>query len=223
MKNRKTAISLCLGVAVLLAWHESVSYAQSLQQISPDLAKEMRANMNARMNSRDGRPMPSIAPLFLEDSHFSTTLYLANDADVSLTGRLQLNTVDGVLIEDRQVTVAAHDKAEIPIKSLLTSSNLNATAGSLELYEGDITVSGIVGQVVITHHGQNIQANIDEELLMPPMEASNNLRGIATGAAASPIVAVSNTSEYPIEFAVNCAGESAPAVEHMFQVDSHRV
>ncbi len=166
--------------------------------------------------------MPSVAPLFLQDAQFSSTLYLVNEGNSSVTGRLLLLAQDGTLISDSNVTVEGHDKRDLPIGDILASANSGATRGSVELFDDNLYGSSLVGELVITFHGEQTSENIDEELLMPNMSESHQLRGIAIDSVASPVVSISSTSDQSETVTVNCIGETSGSTQRTMQIKSHQ-
>ena len=196
----------CLTVALGLA--QSSSHRELIRQI------QQLDGAQAMIN------MPSVAPLFLEDNQFSSTLYIVNEGNAPTAGRLLLLTIDGHLILDRRIPVGGHDKAEIRLKPLLASVGSIVTQGSLELFDDNVEGSALVGEVVVTYHDHAISSNIDEELLMPTMSHSHELRGLAVGAAADPVVGVSSTSDQPVDVEVSCSGERGETMRKSFQIPS---
>lgn len=194
--------------------------AQSLESSSHrELVREIRKLEGAQSMVN----MPSVAPLFLEDAQFSSTLYIVNEGNPPVRGKLLLLSPEGRILVDKTVTVSGHDKAELPIKPLLESVNSNESRGSIELFDDNVYGSALAGEVVITFHGESTSVNIDEELLMPTMSHSHELRGIAIEAVASPVIAVSSTSEQPVQVAVNCTQSHSKAMQTSFQIRSHEI
>jgi hypothetical protein len=164
-----------------------------------------------------------VAPLFLEDAQFSSTLYVVNEANSAVAGKLLLLSPEGHLILAKIVTVPGHDRVEVPVKSLLDSVSSNATRGSLELFDDNTYGSALAGEVVITFHGESSSVNIDEELLIPTMSQSHELRGIAVEAVASPVISISSTSDQPVQVGVKCIRERGKPTQTSFQIRSHEI
>lgn len=218
--SRTRTLSVCLGIALatlIPAIHPFQLSAQAPPLTGRDLVRHIRIEQHAQ----DMVSMPSVAPLFLENDHFSSTLFIVNEGNAALTGRLVLLAPDGALIRDKQVMVPGHDKAEVPVKSLLDTANLKVTWGSMELFDDNGEGSALVGELVITYHGSKSAVNIDEELLMPSMSTSHRLRGLAVQAEASPIVTVNSTSDQPTQFSVKCT-TAQDLVQHSFEIQNHQ-
>lgn len=166
--------------------------------------------------------MPSVAPLFLEDSHFSSSLYIVNEGNPKITGRLLVMGSSGDIIVDKAVSVPGHDKLEVAIKPLLDHVHSQATQGTIELFDDNVDGSALVGQLVITFRGLSHSVNIDEELLMPSMSQSHELRGLAVDAVASPIVGITSTSEKPVDVIVRCFARKGGIAQQSLQLASHQ-
>ena len=167
--------------------------------------------------------LPSVAPLFIEDARFSSTLYIVNEGNPPAVGRLLLLTQDGRIVADKTVTVSGHDKAELAIKPLLEAAKSSATRGSIELFDDNVEGSSLAGELVIAYQGASASANLDEELLMPTMSQSHELRGLAIRAVANPVVSVSSASDQPVQVKVSCTGEWSKPTQVSFQILSHQI
>jgi hypothetical protein len=199
-----------IAVAALLALvYTSNLSAQTPAQTKRDLARKIRIEESAQAMVN----MPSIAPLFLQNAQFSSTLYVVNEGNVPVTGRLLLLVPAGDLILDMPITVPGHDKSVIPISSLLQSAHSSATQGSIELFDDNVEGSALVGGVVVNYRSEKTAVNIDEELLMPAMSASHQLRGLAIEASGSPIVSIGSTSDQPAQITVSCIGEHSKTAQ----------
>jgi hypothetical protein len=75
--------------------------------------------------------MPSVAPLFIEDAQFSSTLYVVNEGNAPVKGRLLLLGNDGRLILDKTVSVSGHDQAALSIQALLAEAGSTVTRAAL--------------------------------------------------------------------------------------------
>jgi len=210
----------CCIIAVLACYSpflfaQSPLLAHSSEKSQHSTAKSIRTAEGAQAMVN----MPSVAPLFIENKEFKSTFYVVNEGSVPITGRLLLLAPQGNLISDTYVTVPGHDQRDISIKSLLDAAHATVSNGSLELFDDNEKGSALVGQLVISYQNQS---NIDEELLMPAMSSSHRLRGLAVQAVASPLVAVSSTSEQPTQFTIACTEESGKQIVSSFDIKSHQ-
>jgi hypothetical protein len=214
-----SALPVRIAVFALTASLNISITAQSPARSHRELVRQIRQLEGAQAMIN----MPSVAPLFLEDAQFSSTLYIVNEGNPPVAGRLLLLSPDGHIILDKTVTVSGHDKVEVPIKPLLESANSNVTRGSLELFDDNVNGSALAGEVVITFHGESTSVNIDEELLMPTMSQSHELRGLAINAVASPVISVNSTSDQPVQIAVKCIQERSKPTQSSFHIRSHEM
>lgn len=216
-------LTLCLCAAISGLPAVSIS-AQQVSGLSPEQAqREKVREIRLQQGAQAMVNMPSVAPLFIEDARFSSTLYIVNEGNPPAIGRLLLLTQDGHIIADKTVTIPGHDKTELAIKPLLEAANSSATRGSIELFDDNVEGSALAGELVITYQGESASVNLDEELLMPTMSQSPELRGLAIGAVANPVVSVSSTSDQPVQVKVSCTGERSKPTRVSFQVPSHQI
>jgi hypothetical protein len=206
-----TILALSASLHSVAAQSHDLSHRELVRQIRKLAAAQEMVNM------------PSVAPLFLEDAQFSSTFYVVNEGNPPVKGRLLLLDAEGGLIVDKTVTIPGHDQVAIPIQSLLAAAASIATRGSIELFDDNLYGSALAGEVVVTFHGESKDLNIDEELLMPTMGLSHELRGLAIQAAASPVVSVSSTSDQPVQVTVKCTGERSKLVQSSFEISSHQI
>ena len=220
----KLSTPVFLSAPVFLVTHNSApAQTPGVSQPSTLSHRQLVRQIRRLEGAQDMVNMPSVAPLFLEDAQFSSTLYIVNDGIPSVSGRLLLLAPDGQIISDKTVTVGGHDKLEVPVKPMLETAHSTATRGSIELFDDNIDGPSLAGEVVITFHGQSTSVNIDEELLMPTMSQSHELRGIAVDAVANPIVSITSTSEQPVQVFVKCSGERSKPTQLSFQIRSHQI
>lgn len=214
--------SLARFVAILLfsacLHHAAVAQSSDSSHLSH---RELVRQIRKLAAAQEMVNMPSVAPVFMEDAQFSSTLYVVNEGNSPARGKLLLLSTDGRPILDKTVTLLGHDQAALSIQSLLAEAGSSATRGSIELFDDNVWGSALAGEVVLTFHGAT-DVNIDEELLMPTMSQSHELRGLAIEAAASPVISVGSTTDQPVQVTVTCTGERSKPVRSSFQIASHQ-
>ena len=169
--------------------------------ISNAVAQQPSVNMNNSQlfhGESKGYPMgmdaPTVAPLFLETEHFTSTLHLVNDAVATEPATVIVRTAEGDAITTK-LTIPGHESLVLSLKTLLKGKITQR--GSVELYATDPEGSSLAGQLEIVYAGEQRRAAIDEELLMPSMTTSHMLRGVSLQSDSAPLVAVSNVLDQP--------------------------
>ncbi len=216
--TRNLPLALLLFVCVVPCGTNANAQLAPPPQSNRLLVRKVRAEQAAQAMVN----MPSIAPLFLQNAQFASTLYLVNEGNTPETGKLILLAADGSLISDFTVTVAGHDKRELHMADQLASAASTATQGSIELFDDNPAGSSLAGELVITYHGEQASENLDEELLMPSMSESHQLRGIAVNAVDAPLVSLSTPSMQPESLSVTCITEAGAQSRQTLTLNSHQ-
>jgi hypothetical protein len=160
--------------------------------------------------------MPSVAPLFLEGSGFSSTLNIINEASVGIKVHLDIYSLEGVNVLSKSVTLQPFGLRQISLKSFLTDAGKNIDAGSIRVssdHDG-----AMLAVLALTRHGIT-DTYFDEELAMPSTDGSNVLRGVGDNATlGSPVVAMSSLSKEMQRVTVTCMREKGSSQVHAFDL-----
>jgi hypothetical protein len=140
--------------------------------------------------------MPIVAPLFVQDRQFSSTLGMVNASNVSTFADVALTDTNGKQIAVKRVQFAPHSQQRLDILSVLESSISAATSGRLTISQ-DPSLQGmaISAQLSMTFTGDNNTSYIDEEVAMPNAEGSQTLRAVTDESDGSPLVAITSLSD----------------------------
>lgn len=158
------------------------------------------------------RPRPLIAPLFIEDGQFSSTLVLGSSAEQDTFADVTLRGVDGTQIAFQRVQFAPHGQQRVEIGALLRSAGSSATTGSVMILPSqDLSGPAIVGQMTMTYRGSSRASYIDEEVAMPGTHSSRVLRAVANPADGSALVAITSLAKTQQRVTVECVFERGPA------------
>lgn len=156
--------------------------------------------------------MPTVAPLFLEDNQFTSTLVLVNASSLSTYADVTLTALNGSQITTQRVQFTPHSQRRLDIGAVLASAASTAASGSISVMQStDLEGMVILAQLSITYRG----GYIDEELQMPSMTGSSVLRGVAERSEGSPIVALTSLAESSQNVTIQCisnAGTSSKSV-----------
>jgi hypothetical protein len=148
--------------------------------------------------------MPIVAPLFLEDANFTSTLVLVNAASVREYADVSLRGVDGKVIVSQRVHFSPHSERRFEIASLLRSSGSSVTSGSIVVTPSPDSGGAIAAALSMTYRTQPELNYIDEELAMPSMEGSQISRAVADSGEGSPIVAITSLAESVQRVKIEC-------------------
>ena len=152
--------------------------------------------------------MPTVAPLFLEDAHFRSTLVLVNAAALSTYADVTLTALNGDQIVKQRVQFTPHSQVRVDIGALLASAASVASAGSISVMQSpDLEGMVILAQLSITYQGSGEPNYIDEELQMPSMTGSSVLRGVAERSQGSPLLAITSLSASSQTVTIQCLAE----------------
>ena len=111
--------------------------------------------------------MPMVAPVFLEDAEFTSTVTLVNDAIDGLSARVLVLDPHGVAAAQKEFKLPGHTSLPIRIHNLLDESRSAVTTGSVIVMPEPGPGMPIGGQLSITSRAGSIPSYIEEEMLMP--------------------------------------------------------
>ena len=167
----RVAAAILTSAAFLLASLGVDSYGTSRPAIQ--LPKTSSTSGVAMGSLMDMGPMPVIAPLFIQDNDFASTLNLVNDLSISTYADVILTGLNGKEITRRRVEFAPHSQRQLEISSLLLSAVSPATTGRIAVMQSpDLQHITMNSQLSITYSGAKEPNYIDEELAMPSAAGS---------------------------------------------------
>jgi hypothetical protein len=155
-------------------------------------------------------PMPMVAPLFLQNQEFSSTLYMVNELKIAASAEVTLSDLEGNLIGKETVSFKPNSQQRIEIGALLEKFKSAATLGSLQMAAHTNYGTGILGQLSLTHHGVKTSV-FDEEMAMPSMHGSSTLRAVSDADRVS-LVAITSLSHMNQRVAISCLQDPGPPV-----------
>ena len=159
---------------------------------------------------------PFVAPLFVEDGEFTSTLILANGTAVPTYADIALRTLDGKTVATQTIQFQPHSVQQVSIRALReTGTEPNITTGSVVVSQtpsaNGMTVLGALSITQLStgssHYVDQILAKpgyIDQELAMPSDASSLTLRGVADGSDGSPLVAITSLNKMAQHVTVTC-------------------
>jgi hypothetical protein len=153
--------------------------------------------------------MPVVAPLFIQNQDFRSTLILVNGSNVSTYADVVLTGLDGSQIASQRVQFSPHSQRRLEGDTLLQSAVSSGTTGRITVMQSpELKGMSINSQLAITYLGPKQSNYIDEEVAMPTAESSPILRAVTDKGDGSPIVALTSLAETLQRIEVECLGEN---------------
>jgi hypothetical protein len=163
--------------------------------------------------------MPLVAPLFIADRHFSSTLVLVNPIFKPTFADVVLRGLDGKEIARQRVEFLAVSQQRVDIGDLLLKAGSRATTGSITVMQSpDLKAPAILAQLTMTYSGSRVPNFIDEEIAMPSPSSSQILRSLADRSDGSPVVAVTSLAETVQKVTVQCLEDSGRRFSKLIQL-----
>jgi hypothetical protein len=166
--------------------------------------------------------MPFVAPLVVGTAEITSALVLANASTAPTTATVTLFSVDGKKSKIQTLTLAPHEKKEVPISSPQDTTDLNSRWGSVTV-DQDPHSTGVVvaGQVIITDQRASTPAYIDEELAMPEMEGSISLSAVTDRSEGPPMVGITNISSALQHVSITCIRDGKSPMVSSVAIAAH--
>ena len=155
--------------------------------------------------------MKSVAPIFLHNSHFESTLVLVNPGRNPGAVDIIVRSPEGDRVGHKIVSVAGLSQATIGFADLFQELRSTVPMGSLVVIPIGPSGNAIVGQLVVTGVTQRAPSNIDEELVMIEDKSSTApsvMRAVASAANADTMLAITSLSSTMQHIRVTCFNEA---------------
>jgi hypothetical protein len=165
--------------------------------------------------------MPMVAPVFLEDAEFSSTLTLVNDAIRDFTARVLVLDPHGIAAAQKELHLPGHTNLPVRIHDLLEESGSAVTTGSVIVMPEPAEGMPIGGQLSITSRVGSIPSYIEEEMLMPDEKTTHGIyRTSALAVQGSPIIALKSLAQTTQTVTLECFSEKAAPTKGTVQLPS---
>ena len=162
--------------------------------------------------------MPMVAPLFLDDKDFSSTITLVNDAIAEMQARVIVLDSEGVQVAFKEVKMPGHTSLPIQIHDLLTEAGSAANSGSVLLIPQPARGMPIGAQLSIASNAGAIPAYIEEEML-PQNEGRQGIyRAAALAVRGSPIIALKSLAQGSQTVTLQCFAEKTAPTKGSVQL-----
>ena len=174
------------------------------QQSSPVRAESVHSSMAM---SDASMPMPQVAPLFIENGYFTTTLVLLNAAATHTFADVVLRATNGRAVVHKRIEFQPNSQRQIQMQELLREIAFRDVIGSVELSSDNNGV--IVGQLAITYQPEGgDETLIDEEFAMAMHSDSGTLRGLSSKSSSAPLLSLANLEAASQNVKVTCLSDA---------------
>ena len=95
--------------------------------------------------------MPMVAPLFLEDSQFSSALTLVNERIAPIHTQVILTDIGGAELTRETIHLSGHSTRTLEIRKILSNAESKATIGSVLVLPEMSRSMAVAAQLSITH------------------------------------------------------------------------
>lgn len=202
MSHRSGTIG-AFAVVLVLAVTFGIAVRSLRAHTDSDQTSKSAASNEAMM------PMPLIAPLFVANSDFRSTLVLVNSSGASASADVALRASDGVQLATQHVTLVAYSQQEVGLDTLLADKGIGSAIGSIVVTpDSELKGPSILAALSMTYLGSREGNFIDEELAMPMPTDSQTLRAVTDSSTGSPLIAVSSLADTPQHVTIQCFGSS---------------
>jgi len=148
---------------------------------------------------------PSVFPLFIEDNEISSLATLINGTNVSSPAVLTIRDLQGKSYPSLVIPVAAHAKMQIRVADLLQQIGTQLRTGSILVAQGPgVETPVIVAQLTLSEITATPVALTEEELVMPMLIDSQDLRSVSESAADAQLIAITSLSTQPQNLTTQC-------------------
>lgn len=185
--------NLCLSctVAGILLWG------------SQDLASVDATTKTANASQKSMRPMPLVAPLFIDDPTTSSTITIVSDSPEEVNADLSLSNLSGEELAKTHLTLPRYSRRILKVADLLDTSHHPrslSTFGSVTLMPKQRT--SLAAQLSITRNDRS--NDVEEEFVMLGDSGLANYRAVANVPSRMPLLSLMSLSSTPQDVTVNC-------------------
>jgi hypothetical protein len=151
--------------------------------------------------------MPMVAPLFLEDNDFASTVTLANDAIAKMRARVVVLDSHGTQAAYKEVEMPGHTSLAIQIRDLLAETGSAVNTGSVLVIPEPVEGMPIGAQLSIASKTGVTPSYIEEEMLSPDEGRQGINRTAALKVKGSPIIALKSMAQGTQSVTLECFAE----------------
>jgi hypothetical protein len=137
-----------------------------------------------------------VAPLFIENGRFTSTLVLVNGSRVSTYVEVVVAELSGREITRQRVEFLPYSQRQIHLREALSAAGSSATTGRIDIIRSPEDKGlPLAAHLSLTDLGSGEPVYIDEEGAMPNASSSQTLRGVTDTTDGSPLIAIASLSD----------------------------
>jgi len=138
--RRLSSFSFAVALVILLSMNAlgqqraAAAPASALDRVTladSDIRTAAQHLVQAKTQQSQTPPMPLVAPIFIEDAQFTSSLGFVNSRNAAVNVNVVLRDLRGNQIAQKMVSVPPVSKAEVSIKDVLDSVGSSETIGSV--------------------------------------------------------------------------------------------
>lgn len=181
-----------------------VATGQDLDFSRLSLMSRASALVKRKVQTSGTTPMPFVAPLFLENSQFTSTMVMVNAGNTPASAWVILRSMRGTIITQRRVTVSGSNRLDLDVGEMLQSATTAETTGSITVVPDTHSLAAALS---LTDRSEATASYLDEEFAMPMPNDSQMLRAVVENAKTSPIVAITSLAPTVQHVTISCLPE----------------
>jgi hypothetical protein len=152
---------------------------------------------------------PSVFPLFIEDNEISSLVTLINSSGIPSSALLTIRDPQGKAYTPVSIRLGAQAKVQIKVADILQKIGAQVRTGSILVAQGpELKRPSILGQLTLSETTAAPVALTEEELVMPMLVDSQDLRSISESATDAQLIAVTSLSKEPQHITAQCYKQS---------------
>ena len=165
---------------------------------------------------------PLVAPVFMEDDAFSSTIGMVNASSVNTYATVTVRSRTGGTINQKKVPLAPHSALHLPVRDLLREANSAETTGSIVVEQSpELQGMVVLAQLAITYQRYPQASYIDEEFSMPSPEGSQILRAVSRDWGRSSLVGITSLSGSVQQIRIDCLTRSDKPVSKIVELGAN--
>jgi len=148
---------------------------------------------------------PSVFPLFIEDNEMSSLVTLNNSSGIPSSVVLTIRDPQGATYTPVSIRIGPQAKVQIKVSDLLQKIGARVRTGSILITQGpELKRNSIVGQLTLTEFGSAPMALTEEEMVMPMLVDSQDLRSVSESSTDAQLIAVTSLIAEPQHITAKC-------------------
>lgn len=163
-----------------------------------------------------------VAPLYISNDHFSSTLELASKADTAIEAFVTFDSLEGEEIARRPITLSPRSSIRIDVDDVPMARHRFPALGSLSISVlGASTDKALIGRVAIVSRVGRGKVHVEEDLQSSYAYSSPLRVGFVPTSFSIPVLAIHSSSQLPQDISVVCSDGAGVNYESQFLLPAH--